>query len=703
MNNEIDIKSVFGIIRRQFWFIVSVLIGVTALGVVLAYSLTPKYAATSLVFVDSSPQNLLDPQARLTGGVTDNGRIESEVNILGSDAILLDVVRSQNLIADNEFGVKLGLLDRVLAYFQLRSPTPVTGEVALGRVLRSFKNAVVVGRNGLTYLISVTVTSRNPEKAARLANAVTDAYIRQQLDSKVASISAARNRLQLRVESASAAIAESEKNFDTYLSQNMKRLEGQAGGNVAALRQRLDEIERNRVSALARVNAANQSLREGNLDQVVAQLGSDALAELDRQRAEIARNIAADTADSQQVTDLRAQLEALDNQIRQQAPQQIADLKQTVTQQADDEANKIREQLRSAILNSDLPPEVLTEIFAIQQSSDIKRRQYQTLLSRLQDLEAQIDLQLADSRIVSSALVPSAPSSPNRSLIIAISGFLALLSGFGLAVVREHFIGGFVDEGQLESVLRAPLASISPRYSGPDDPDALSIADGMVKAPLSMYAESIRRLRASIEHTQSDTGRVIMISSAIPGEGKSTMALALARMYALSGKKTLLIDCDLRKPTMHKHVGLQPNAGFIDFLRRHDADNNGSLPKVLVNDPLSDLILMLGGRSSDIGTDEFFMDERLGRVLATARKHFDYIILDTPPIDPVVDGLYLARNADVVFFVVKWATTSQTVAKRSLEALKDNISGNTQIYTVLNQQDLASFSKSNAYSEYYNS
>ncbi|SIQ40390.1 CobQ/CobB/MinD/ParA nucleotide binding domain-containing protein, partial [Rhizobium sp. RU20A] len=188
-----------------------------------------------------------------------------------------------------------------------------------------------------------------------------------------------------------------------------------------------------------------------------------------------------------------------------------------------------------------------------------------------------------------------------------------------------------------------------------------------------------------------------------PGEGKSTLALALARMYALSGRKTLLIDCDLRKPTLHKHVGLQPNAGFIDFLRHHDTESNASMPNVLVNDPLSDLILMLGGRSSDIGTDEFFMDERLARVLATARKHFDYIILDTPPIDPVVDGLYLARNADVVFFVVKWATTPQTVAKRSLEALKDNIGSNTQIYTVLNQQDMASFSKSNVYSEYYNS
>ncbi|WP_280177058.1 GNVR domain-containing protein, partial [Rhizobium sp. RU20A] len=468
------------------------------------------------------------------------------MNIISSDGVLLDVVRSQNLISDDEFGVKLGLLDQIRAYFQLKSATPVSGDEAVGQVLRAFKRSVSVSRLGLTYIISVSVTSRDPEKAARLTNALTDSYIRQQLDSKIASISRARNALQLRVESASAAIAESEKKFDDYLANNIARLEEQAGGNVGQLRKQLDDIEKNRLSALARANAADQGLQQGNLSQVVAQLGSEALEELDRQRAEVSQQLAATATDSRRVTDLRAQLQTIEENIRQQAPDAISNLRQTVTRQAEDEANKVREQLRTTILNSNLPPEVLTEIFAIQQSSDITRRQYQTLLSRLQDVDAQIDLQLADSRVASQALVPPTPSSPNRPLIIAISGFLALMSGLGMAVVREHFTGGFVDEGQVEGVLRVPLASISPRYSGPDDPDALSIADGMVKAPLSMYAESVRRLRASIEHARSDAGRVIMVSSAIPGEGKSTLALALARMYALSGRKTLLIDCDLR-------------------------------------------------------------------------------------------------------------------------------------------------------------
>ncbi|SIR02043.1 Chain length determinant protein, partial [Rhizobium sp. RU20A] len=107
MSNEIDLKSVLGLVRRQIWLILSLFVGITVLGVLFAYSINPKYAGTALVVVDPTPSNLLDPQARLTGGITDNARIESEVNIISSDGVLLDVVRSQNLISDDEFGVKL--------------------------------------------------------------------------------------------------------------------------------------------------------------------------------------------------------------------------------------------------------------------------------------------------------------------------------------------------------------------------------------------------------------------------------------------------------------------------------------------------------------------------------------------------------------------------------------------------------------------
>jgi capsular exopolysaccharide synthesis family protein len=190
-----------------------------------------------------------------------------------------------------------------------------------------------------------------------------------------------------------------------------------------------------------------------------------------------------------------------------------------------------------------------------------------------------------------------------------------------------------------------------------------------------------------------------MVSSALPSEGKSTMALSLARAYALTGKRTLLIDCDLRKPSINKHLNLEPNHDFIDYLRQDRS--SATLTSLIMRDPLSNLTVLLGGRRSDIATDELVMSEKMGRILASARKHFDYVILDTPPVEPVVDGLYLSRHADMIVFVIKWASTPQSSAKRAVAALKENKNPNAGIVTLLNQQDRAKMSGNYSYSGYY--
>ncbi|MEK1925538.1 MAG: AAA family ATPase, partial [Rhizobium giardinii] len=338
---------------------------------------------------------------------------------------------------------------------------------------------------------------------------------------------------------------------------------------------------------------------------------------------------------------------------------------------------------------------------------------YQTLLSRLQELDAQASLQLPDSRVVSAALTPTLPSFPNSKLILGLSLIVSIGIGIGLAILREYFIGGFVSENQIEAVLKVPLSAIAPRQVSDDlhklaSPSS-SLSDLMVTAPLSLFSESVRRLRLTLDQQErknpapkrqdADEGKIIMVSSALPAEGKSTMALSLARAYALTGKRALLIDCDLRKPSVNKHLNLEPNHDFIDYLRQDR--NSATLTSLIMRDPLSNLTVLLGGRRSDVATDELVMSEKMGRILASARKHFDYVILDTPPIEPVVDGLYLSRHADMIVFVIKWASTSQSSAKRAVAALKENKNPDAGIVTLLNQQDRTKMSGNYSYSGYY--
>lgn len=237
-----------------------------------------------------------------------------------------------------------------------------------------------------------------------------------------------------------------------------------------------------------------------------------------------------------------------------------------------------------------MPPEMLTEIYGLQQSAEIARKQYQDLLSRLQEMDAQTDLQLPDSRIVSQAIPPSSPASPKVMQITLIAGVFSLALGFGLALLREHYVGGFVSDDQVRSVLRVQLAAITPKQATDDVGKSTngsvvtSVADLMVTQPLSVFAESVRRLRLALDHAErmkylsrsepipvagegQERGTIIMTTSSVPGEGKSTMAVALARAYALTGKSTLLIDCDLRKPSVGRYLNLNPSYDFIDYLR----------------------------------------------------------------------------------------------------------------------------------------
>lgn len=714
MDAEIDLKAILGLVRRQLWLILSTIAVVLVLTIIFTYSLTPRYTASSLILVDTSTKNLLDSSNIISNPNADNSRVESEVGILKSDSVLLNVVRENDLVADSEFGINLSFKDRALNWLKIPLPPAPTGEVALARVLGSFRKATAVNRNGLTYLIAVGVTSKDPAKAARLTNSMSDIYIQAQIDAKVSATLANRDTVQNQVEAASAAIIENEKAFDSYITANIDRLEKQTNSlTLAALRTQLEQIKTDRASQMSQVETLQKSLRSQDYSTLVAQLQSDALNRYQSQREDLAGRIAQLADDNPEAVNLRAELAKIDTSLASLASREVGSLQEAVTGY-DERANEVRQKIRTTFLRSNLPPEVQARIYGLQQSSEILLNQYQKLKTRLQDLDAQSALQLPDSRVVSAALVPTAPSFPNRRMMLALSLVAALGLGIGLAVLREYFIGGFISENQIEAVLKVPLSAIAPRQATGDEHHKLanptsSLADLMVTAPLSLFSESVRRLRLTLDQQErkrglpkpqdGDEGTIIMVSSALPAEGKSTMALSLARAYALTGKRTLLIDCDLRKPSVNKHLNLEPNHDFIDYLRQDRS--SATLTSLIMRDPLSSLTVLLGGRRSDIATDELVMSDKMGRILASARKHFDYVILDTPPVEPVVDGLYLARHADMIVFVIKWASTPQSSARQAVAALRENKSPETGIVALLNQQDRNKMSGNYSYSGYY--
>lgn len=690
---DIDLRTVAGLLRRQLRLIVITVLAVVGIATIGAFSLTPIFSSTALVLVDPSTKNLLDPDSYFTNAGADSARIDSEVEILRSDSILLRVIASEHLVADPEFGPSIGWRARVLAFLRLANPQVSTGQDALNDALGNLRDAVTVQRRNTTYLMTVQVRSVDPEKAARIANAITRTYISAQLDAKIDSVLASRDILQGRINQARTAIVTTENAFDRFIQDNVERIASDpANTSLASTLQQIDMLNTSRSADNALLASAQESLKSANWEKLVTSLQSDALDELNRQHNELATAITTASTDSPTVVDLRAQLAQVENNLREQASEDVNALENSIAQNSEHE-EALRQSMRESVLNSSLSADVLTELYSMQQSSELARSQYQTLLTRVQDLDAQADLQMADTRIVSPALAPQAPAFPNRSLIVLVAGLLGIVLGIALAFLYEHLIGGFTSEEQVEVVLKTPVAASIPRQSAKTPTG--SLADMVVLEPLSWFSEGIRRIRVAINRPGSQVAvavdkkhicQVIMVCSTAPNEGKTTLSLALARSFALSGQNTLIIDCDLRKPSLQRHLGVENTQGLTEYLettRLAPAD----LSSTMSRDPLTELTAILGTRRSSIPTDQLLGSRQFATLVEAARHIFDVVILDTPPVGPVVDALYLAPLADVVVFVTKWGSTSQADAKRALSSLREAKNAQTEIVTVLNQQN----------------
>ncbi|HTJ56932.1 MAG TPA: GNVR domain-containing protein [Devosiaceae bacterium] len=444
-------------------------------------------------------------------------------------------------------------------------------------VLSTLSAALTVSRVESTPLISVTVQTGSSNLSAQLANTLVEQYIADQLQAKVASISAARDKIERRLKDVGSALA---------VAQNA--------------------ISRNNQSAS---NSASPPA-----------------------------GVPPDAGDSR--------LEAL----------------------------------------------------RVQQNVQVIRTQYQALIARAQDLETQEYLQVPDSRLVSEAIAPAAPSAPNRRLILIMGGLAGLALGVGITVLKDVFTGGFTSVEAVEAILRTSAVAQLPKRSLP----ALvrgSVADSVVTAPFTAYSEAVRQLnvqadfmlRAAAERPDVPTapykpaeGAVVVVTSTGAGEGKTVVSLSIARSFAISGRRTLLIDADSRRGDLRRHLKLSPAHNWSDIVDWARAPRE-EFRTLLTQDRLTDLDTLIWYRGNSKESPEGSYVE-LTKILAAAKRNFDVVIVDTPPVGLVADALVLAESADLVLFVLKWGRTSRIRASYALRSLKSVLPPKVRILSTLNQR-----------------
>lgn len=581
-----DLRSMLGLVRRQKWTIITTIILGLGLGALYVSQVERQYTATALMQGNNIQSTLL--------GLNDNiADIATEIEFIRSEGVLQRAAGTLELPASPVFDPRPSRLDGLLGLVGLGPDTEevLTEDPAWETLTESNRiewsrrlgDHLQVGQRGVANVITISATTPVPGASSRWANAVAEAYIQEQVVVKQRAYQAA----------------------------------------IAPLRE-----------GVAALEAEVENL----------QVTLDPIYNAIEDRAALRETLAAET-DAERQAAIRADVLALEDQIRQLAGQNEVDLDLRLTEQLEEQ---------------DLPADIAANVLALQRDEAVAQTNYEDRLTQLRGLQQDANLLLPEWTVISQAVTPTEPSYPSVRSTLIMALLLSAAAGFGLALARENWIGGIGDVEQMEQSLGIPILTAVPKYKGKRDiPPDWAIVD----EPLSAFSESIRRARIGIESIMADQPIKLVVTSAIPGEGKTTLALSLARSLARAGRATILIDADLRHPNVHLHTEGRTQSGLVDYLL-HGRDGSHL---IVTREEASDLTLILGSEPSPVATDGLLLSERFNKVVDYAAREFDCVVFDSPPVGLVVDAHVLAQHhANVGLFVTKSESTSHRVAQSAL-------------------------------------
>ncbi|MBV6658792.1 MAG: hypothetical protein KI785_13600 [Devosiaceae bacterium] len=675
LDDVFDVRAILGFLRRQAWLIVLCGLVATTLAVAIVLQIPSRYTATALLLVDTSVQRLVDTEALNGSPPSAAGVVESQVEMLMSDAILRRAVRDTGIsLQDLEpqgsgfVGQLFGRLSRSVEAL----PDPLSAETLMVETLREHAR---IARRGLTFVIAVSVENVSPQGAALLANAITDAYIREQVDAKIAAARSAEAALSARVSDLAIDLRAIESQVDGLLLsaalESLDRLGPEA-----------DPAKRQVVSELSRLAAERQALFSERADLTNAIRSRDVTAMLarsddqmvttlqGRQRELSERLDAAISAGARDRSDLRSSLAQVEGSLFDAAERRRAEIDERLAS-LDAATLDARQQLRTFLDLDALQSTFALDLFTLQEEAETTRGVYISALERLKQAEINASVQVPDARVLSRATPPLERSYPSRSLYAAAGLLLGLMLGGGIGLVREQMFAGIVETASVERNTDMAVVTMVPVVSGASGGAPHTL---IASRPMSTYTESIKRLSLSLESFRlpSEQAVSVLITSANPNDGKSTLALSLSLLAASSGRRTLLVDADFRKPSIFGLLGMETDGRsgapqFSDLL-------TGTMPleqiaDIGVRDPKTGLNVLGNVTSPHEATDGLVGGARFAWLIDAARSAYDLIVIDSPPILPVVDARILTRYADVAVFALRFGRTTLPNVRTSLREL----------------------------------
>ena len=687
-SNESVAAEYLRVLIKRKWVVIGCFATIFSVVAIASLKTTPVYEASGTIAINK-PDTTLNFQGSTTFNLDyyDPSELDTEVKILQSDLLALQVIRELNLDRRPEMAIQTPAVPSTSMDL---SPDPLQSDPArASSMIGSFKGSLKVMLSPNTRIIEVHYRSPDPQVAANIVNTLMQTYVENNFKARFESTMQASDwlskqlvDLQMKVETSQEKLVRYQKEHEilgTDEKQNitMAKLDELNKELTSAESERMDKEAAYRLVESGdpeAVSAGNSSGEDGN-----SQSGSGLLNTLRSKEADL----------KIQAADLNTQfgpsypkLAVLNNQLKEVQSQIQSETKKIV--------GKVRGQYSAALQRESMLHEALEkqkqeanrlnesaiEYTLLKRDVDTNRQLYEGLLQKLKEAGVSAGLKSNNFRIVDSARPPTSPIEPNIPRNLLFAAVLGLASGIGLALLMEgldntvrtteqaQVISGIASLGMI------PLGSKSAR-EGPN-PKRLVIASSKEAVelvtqvrPQSQMAESYRALRTSL--LLSNLGappKVVMVTSALPQEGKTTTSINTAVVLAQKGVNVLLIDADLRRPSIHKTLGMGPRSGLSNVLT-----GSATMDQAISRSTILPNLYILPAGTPPPNPAELLASGNMRDVLNELRGQYDHIVIDTPPALSVTDAVVLSPRADAVVLVIRSGQTTKQALRRSRDVL----------------------------------
>ncbi|WGF87869.1 GumC family protein [Marinivivus vitaminiproducens] len=689
---EPTLLRLLGVLRRRLRLILSLTLLGTLLAAWVGLTLTPSYTAETLVLLKPRAPEVLDLERTTASQPMDATTVETEIRVIRSHVLLDQVADHLALSADPEFGPQAsgglvasawlflsgylpwidgsGLAQAALAQPGSEAERPQSSDRALIETVDRLGERLAVRAEGRSYVIGISLTSEDPAKAALIANTIAERYVANQVEDRRLAFARASVWLDERLQALGNELQRSEQAVQSYRIEN-----GLADAS------KIDILDQRRAAvdsdlALAQTELAGRTARLAFIDSLRDQgkpldtlpevLGSMVILELRKQEAELVRR-EADLATTlgprhPQMQTVRAEQARLQGKIAGEIDR-IVDNVRNEAQQLASKVGVLSTQLDALQTRNSASEEAEVELKALEREAAANRQIYEAFLQRFKEMREQQDLVAASAQVISGASAPERPSTPSAKLFV-VMGFVASATFGGLlSLLLERLQRGVRGESDVMNLVQLPSLALVPRVAS--SPWSAKPYEYPLTKPLAVYTEAIRSVLVGIRSSTADTqAKVLLVTSALPGEGKSTLALSLAVYAARSNHRVLLIDLDIRHPRLSRELNALAGPGVIDCLAGDCAIDDAIQPC-----PRYGFDYLSGSRRT---TDPMshLIGPGLPRLLEQLRDRYDHIIIDTAPTLAVIDAQLLAAKVDKVLFVVKWNAIEPGAVRNAIGLLR---------------------------------